>query len=153
MKISQDTALGGLFAVIGGIALLMAVQYPFGSAGRMGPGFFPVIIATLLGLTGIAILVRARLAASEEITSARWLPLLIVPGAVALFGLLVEKLGLPLAVMLLTVGAATASVGFQLSWKATAGAAAFSAVCALVFVKLLGLPIPIAGSWLPALGV
>lgn len=153
MKITQDAALGGLFVAIGGIALLMALQYPFGTADRMGPGYFPVVVSTLLVLTGTGILVRGRLASSEAIVHARWLPLLIVPGAVALFGLLVEKLGLPLAVMLLTIGAATASVGFQLSWKATAGAAAFSAVCALVFVKLLGLPIPLVGSWLPALGV
>jgi hypothetical protein len=150
MKISQDAALGSLFVVVGLAALLIALGYPFGTADRMGPGYFPVIISTLLGLTGIAILMRAGLASSESIRPARWMPLVIVPCAVILFGLLVEQLGLFLAVLMLSVGAATASISFRLSWKATAGAAAFSVVCAVVFVKLLGLPIPIVGTWLQA---
>lgn len=152
MKISQDAALGGLFVVIGVVALLIALGYPFGTASRMGPGYFPVIISTLLTLTGAGILMRARLASSEPIRAARWLPIVIVPVAVLLFGLLVEQLGLPLAVMMLAVGTATASVKFQLSWKAAAGAAAFAAVCAVLFVELLGLPIPIVGSWLQTVG-
>lgn len=152
MKISQDAALGALFFVVGVAALLMALEYPFGTANRMGPGYFPVIISTLLGVTGIAILMRARVGSSESIRPSRWMPLVIVPCAVVLFGLLVEKLGLPLAVLMLAVGAATASVSFRLSWKATAGAAAFSVICAVVFVELLGLPIPIAGTWLQAFG-
>ena len=152
MKITQDAALGALFLAVGATALLLAFEYPFGTPSRMGPGFFPVIVGSLLGLTGIAILVRGRLASSEVIKSGRWKPLLIVPFSVALFGLLVEKLGLPLAVLILSVGAATASISFRLSWKAAAGAAAFSAGCALVFVELLGLPIPIVGTWFSAFG-
>ena len=152
MKISQDTALGGLFLAVGAAALVLALDYPFGTPSRMGPGFFPVIVASLLGLTGIGILARGRLAGSLAIQSGRWKPLIIVPFTVALFGFLVESLGLPLAVMMLVVGTATASVSFKLSWKATAGAAAFSAGCALVFVELLGLPIPIVGTWFPAIG-
>ena len=54
--------------------------------------------------------------------------------------------------LLLVVGAATASVKFRLDWKATAGAAAFSVVCAVAFVDLLGVPMPLAGSWLHAVG-
>ena len=41
---------------------------------------------------------------------------------------------------------------FELSWKAAAGAALYALVCALLFVKLLGLPIPLVGSWLPFSG-
>lgn len=153
VKIRQDAALGSLFVVVGVVALLIALSYPFGTANRMGPGYFPVIISALLTLTGIAILMRAGLGALETIGYVRWMPLLIVPGAICLFGLLIEKLGMPLAVLMLAVGAALASVQFRLSWKATAGAALFSAGCAVVFVELLGLPIPIAGTWLQAFGV
>lgn len=152
MKLSQDVALGLFFVVIGTTAGLIALSYPFGTASRMGPGFFPVIIAALLTLTGIGALVRAHLASSPALEEIRWRPVIIVPAAIVVFGLLIEKLGLPLVVLLLVLGAATASVKFELSWKATLGAAAFSAVCAFVFVELLGLPIPLVGAWLPSFG-
>lgn len=152
MKLTQDAVQGGLFLVIGVTALLMALQYPLGTPGRMGPGFFPITISALLSLTGISILLRSRLGMSETIRLARWLPLLIVSVAIIAFGFLLDKLGLPLAVLLLCIGAATASVRFELSWKAVAGAAVFSVVCGILFVTLLGLPIPLVGSWLQALG-
>lgn len=152
MKVTQDVVQGGLFAAIGIIALVMALDYPLGTPGRMGPGFFPVAISGLLALTGIAILVRAGLGSSEVIRVTRWLPLAVVPVSIVLFGFMLDKLGLPLAVLLLCVGSATASVRFRLEWKAMAGAVAFSVACAILFITLLGLPIPIIGSWLQALG-
>jgi hypothetical protein len=130
----------------------MALEYPLGTPGRMGPGFFPVVISGLLSLTGIAILARARLGTSEIIRVTRWQPLLIVSAAIVAFGFLLDKLGLPLAVLLLCIGAATASVRFELNWKAVAGAAVFSLICGVLFVTLLGMPIPLVGSWLQALG-
>ena len=153
MKITQDLVQGGLFAVIGLVALLMALQFPLGTPNRMGPGFFPLVISALLLLTGIAILLRARLGQSEVIGMTRWWPIAIVTLAIIVFGFLLDKLGLPLAVLLLCVGAGSASIHFQLNWKAVAGAVLFSAACGLLFVKLLGLPIPLVGSWLQALGI
>jgi len=152
MKITQDVVQGGLFLAIGLAALWMGLGYPLGTPGRMGPGFFPVIISALLSMTGIGILARARLGKSEIIRVSRWLPVVIVSGAIVAFGFLLDRLGLPLAVLLLCIGAATASLHFQLSWKAVAGAAVFSFVCGVLFVTLLGLPIPLVGSWLGALG-
>lgn len=152
MKLTQDVVQGGLFLAIGGAALLMGLQYPLGTPGRMGPGFFPIIISALLALTGIGILLRARLGTSEVIHLTRWLPLFIVSAAIIAFGFLLDKLGLPLAVLLLCVGAAMASIRFQLDWKALAGAAVFSLICGILFVTLLGLPIPLVGSWLQAMG-
>lgn len=153
MKITQDTALGGLFLAIGLTALLIALGYPMGTAGRMGPGYFPLIVSALLALTGLAILVRGRIGASEAISVARWLPLVVVTAALVIFGLLIERIGLPLSVFLLCVGTATASVKFRLNWKAGAGAAAFAAFCGILFVNLLGLPIPLVGTWLRAIGL
>ena len=152
MKASQDAALGLFFAVIGIAAGAVAFTYPIGTPSRMGPGFFPVIIAALLTLTGVATLIRARRVGSLPIEAVTWRPVAVVPVMVVLFGLLIERLGLPLSVFVLVVGTAAASVRFEIDWKAAAGAAAFSAVCALLFARVLGLPIPLAGSWLPVPG-
>ncbi len=151
MKITQDALLGSLFVAVGATALIIALDYPIGSAGRMGPGYFPVIVATLLTVVGLGILLRARMGASEPITVARWLPVVVVSAAIVLFGLMIERLGLPAAVFLLCAVAALASVKFELAWKPIAGAAAFAAFCGLLFVRLLGLPLPIVGTWLQPL--
>lgn len=151
MKLGQDVTLGLIFAATGATAGAIAVGYPMGTSGRMGPGYFPVIISALLVLVGIVLLVRSRHDTSEAIRSLPWKPLLIVPGAILLFGLLAEGLGLPLDVLLLTIGCAAASHRFRLTWQAVAGAVAFSAFCTVVFVRLLGLPFPVVGTWLQGL--
>jgi putative tricarboxylic transport membrane protein len=148
MKISQDSVLGLFFALTGCIALWIALQYPFGTAGRMGPGYFPVIIAGLLVATGIFVLIRSVAAATDPLPGFRWKPLLMVPAAIFIFGLAIEPLGLLPAVFLLLVVSAMTSVKFRLDWKAFAGALAFSGLCAALFVELIGLPMPVFGAWL-----
>lgn len=152
MKITQDAVQGGLFAAIGLIALVMALQYPVGTPGRMGPGFFPLAISGLLTITGVAIILRGWIGPSPEIRFGRWVPLVMVSAAILAFGFLLDKLGLPLSVLFLCIAAGAASVRFAFDWRVLAGAVVFSAACGVIFVSLLGLPIPLVGSWLKALG-
>ncbi|MEN3150068.1 tripartite tricarboxylate transporter TctB family protein [Neorhizobium sp. IRAMC:178] len=152
MKLSQDVLLGLFFVVFGVVSVSIAMSYPFGTSGRMGPGYFPVIISSLLVLTGLLVLFRAQLVQPEMLPAIRWKPLLLVPGAVVVFGLAVETLGLPLAILLLTILSATTSIKFHIGWKAVAGSLAFAALCSVIFIELLGLPIPIVGNWLRVLG-
>jgi len=119
----------------------------------MGPGYFPVVISGLLTLTGVAILLRGRLGETALIENGRWKPLAIVLASIVIFGLLVERLGLPVSVFILIVVAALGSAKFSLSWRAAAAAAAFSAICGVLFVRLLGIPIPMFGTWFQALGL
>ncbi|WP_117195604.1 tripartite tricarboxylate transporter TctB family protein [Rhizobium terrae] len=151
-KLGQDIVLGLVFVVAGVTAGAIAMHYPLGTSGRMGPGYFPIIISTLLAGVGIILLLRFRYDTSEPIRSLPWKQLILVPGAIVLFGLLAEQLGLVLDVLLLTIGCAAASHKFQLTWKALAGAVLFSVFCAFVFVELLGLPFPVFGSWLQGIG-
>ncbi len=95
---------------------------------------------------------RARRDDALPIEPITWRPIVIVPLMIVVFGLAIGRLGLPLSVFLLVVSTAAASVRFEIGWKPAAGAALFSAICALLFVKVLGLPIPLAGSWLPFSG-
>ncbi|MDQ0134252.1 hypothetical protein J2T08_002170 [Neorhizobium galegae] len=152
MKLSQDVLLGLFFVVFGVVSVSIAMSYPFGTSGRMGPGYFPVIISSLLVLTGLLVLFRAQLVQPEMLPAIRWKPLLLVPGAVVIFGLAVETLGLPLAILLLTILSAATSIKFHIGWKAVAGSLAFAALCSVIFIELLGLPIPMVGSWLRVLG-
>ncbi len=148
MKIGQDSILGLFFAVTGCVALWIAIRYPLGTAGRMGPGYFPVIISSLLVVTGICVIIRSISASGEGFPAINWKGLTMVPAAVVVFGLAIEPLGFLPAVLLLLVLCAATSVKFRLDWKASAGALAFAGLCTILFVELIGLPMPVLGTWL-----
>jgi hypothetical protein len=44
---------GIMFLVTGAVAIFIAQDYPMGSALRMGPGYFPIVLGGLIGLFGI----------------------------------------------------------------------------------------------------
>ena len=49
--------LGGLFYIVtGGIAIWIARDYPFGSALRMGPGYFPTVLSGIKIQFGLALM-------------------------------------------------------------------------------------------------
>jgi len=148
MKIGQDSILGLFFAITGCIALWIAIQYPFGTAGRMGPGYFPVIISSLLVVTGIGVVIRSISVSGDAFPAINWKALIMVPAAVVVFGLAIEPLGFLPAVLLLLVLSAATSVKFRFDWKASAGALIFAGLCTVLFVKLIGLPMPVLGTWL-----
>ncbi len=148
MKISRDSILGLFFAVTGCVVLGIAVQYPFGTAGRMGPGFFPVIVSGLLVATGIGVLVRSVSGSVEVLSAINWKALIMVPAAIVVFGSAIEPLGFLPAVLLLLVLCAVTSVKFHIEWKSAVGALAFTGLCTVLFIELIGLPIPVLGTWL-----
>ena len=70
----------------------------------------------------------------------------MVTGSTVLFGLLVRGAGLSVAVPVLALATAAASVYFR--WRtALILAAGLTALSALLFVKALGLPIALIGPW------
>ena len=52
IKRHQDRFAGGVLVAIGAAAMLIARTYPIGTLRQMGPGFFPLILATLLIIVG-----------------------------------------------------------------------------------------------------
>ena len=53
--------LKGLFLMLIALAFgLGALNYPIGRVERAGPGFFPLMVSSLLGLLGVFMIVRSR---------------------------------------------------------------------------------------------
>lgn len=101
---------GGLvFLAFGVAAALIARDYPIGSAVRMGPGYFPLVLGCLLALIGLAIMLRGLLSAGPGLEPTFWRPLLLVLGAIGVFAASVETLGIAVAAALLVAIGATAS--------------------------------------------
>ena len=50
---NKDVWAGLMLIAIGAAAIFVARSYPFGTALRMGPGFFPVVLGGLLIVFGL----------------------------------------------------------------------------------------------------
>jgi hypothetical protein len=59
---------------------------------------------------------------------------------------LIVPLGLIVALLILVLVSAAASVKFSFDWRAVAGLFLLIAFCSLVFVKGLGVPMPLVGT-------
>jgi putative tricarboxylic transport membrane protein len=112
----------------------------------MGPGYFPTILSVLLVLIGIVSLIRSFAKPGSPVDRFTLKGLAFVLAATILFGLLLRGGGLIIALPILVVVSALASSRFR--WRQTLLlAAGLTLVCTLVFLKGLGVPIPILGSW------
>jgi Tripartite tricarboxylate transporter TctB family len=136
---NKDFWAGMALVVTGGLVVLIARDYAFGTMVRMGPGFFPTVLGALLVLFGFYVLAKG-LRSAEKI-EVGWSPraLLVLPLSLALFGFLVDRAGLVPALGALIVGSAAAGKDFKLVEIVllTAFLIAFSVI---VFVWALGRP-------------
>lgn len=143
----KDFLAGLIFIGVGLAAVLLGREYSMGTATRMGPAYFPTGLGMLLALIGVVVLGRSLLLRGEPIRGLALKPLFLIVGATVLFGALLRGAGMLVALVVLVVVSAYASRQFR--WEVSlALAVALAAFSALVFVKALGLPIPLVGSWL-----
>ncbi len=118
-----------------------------GTAVKMGPAYFPTILGGLLVLIGIMSVIRSFVVTGTPIGAFAFKGLALVIGSTLLFGAIVRGAGLIVALPLLVIISAYASMRFR--WRTTLIiAACLTIFCALVFVKGLGIPLPIIGPWL-----
>ena len=131
-----------MFITIGGGAMIMARDYPFGSALRMGPGYFPSVLGGIMIVMGIYCLLMG-LKRQEKIKrtwSVR--ALIILPLTTLAFGILMENAGFVPAVIVLSILAATASPEFH--WIEQAVLAVGLVIgCTALFIWGIGLPYPL----------
>lgn len=142
-KGNVDVESGVFFTATGLITMLLSTNYVFGSAARMGPGFFPIILSVMLTALGIAILISGLRTRKPVAPSAfDWRSLLIICTAIILFGLLLMRAGLLITVPLTIIVASFAQ--YEMKWKQTLIiAASLTAFTWLVFIAGLDLRIPL----------
>jgi hypothetical protein len=102
---ARDFWSGVLFAAFGLAFVVFSRQYEMGTAARMGPAFFPMVLGGLLLFLGIGIAIKALTARTNDgdITPFHFRPLLLVLGAVVAFGLLLQPAGLLVAIAALVI--------------------------------------------------
>jgi putative tricarboxylic transport membrane protein len=139
---NKDVWAGLLLIAIGAAAMFMARNYGFGTALRMGPGFFPILLGGLLIMFGIYMLASG-LRQPEKIAGPWSLrALVILPLSLILFGVLMEHGGFVPAMLVLIFGSATASTEFKFV-EVLLFSLGLTALSVAVFVWALGLPYPL----------
>ena len=110
---NRDFLAGLLFLAIGGVAFFTALNYPFGTLERMGPGYFPRILAAVLVVFGVVTLVRGLRSGAAVQGSWAWFPLLMLTLSLVAFGFLMEHVGLIPALVVMFFAAARAGSEFK----------------------------------------
>src|SRR3954464_14835687 len=90
IRAPKDFWTGVMFCGFAAIAILAARGYSLGSAGKMGPGYFPLLLGIVLAAMGAILIGRSVVVDDEPVSPFHLLPLAVIAVAVCLFGLLIE---------------------------------------------------------------
>jgi hypothetical protein len=143
---AKDFWTGFIYLFVGSGALIISRDYDMGTAVKMGPAYFPTLLSVLLMVIGIISVLRSFFKSGSPIGAVAWKGLVLIVASTLLFGVIVRGAGLLLALPLLVIVSASASARF--SWKTSlAEAAGITVFCIVIFLKGLGVPLPILGSW------
>lgn len=139
---NKDFLAGLLLLGVGALAFFVALDYPFGSSLRMGPGYFPRVLAGILMAFGAFVLIRGLMTGERVKGIWGWKPLAWISLSLIAFGFTMDKLGFIPALLALFLIAAMAGRDFK-PLQVAAMTAVMGTFAVLVFVYLLGLPYPL----------
>lgn len=143
---SSDFWAGIIYIAFGVTALVAASDYGMGTALKMGPGYFPTALAWILTAIGVISAIRGLRGQGEAVSSLSLRGIVLIAGPIVLFATLLRGAGLLVALPLLIITSAYASAYFNLL-RTLLLAAGLTAFCSLVFIKGLGIPMPLLGTW------
>jgi hypothetical protein len=144
----RDFWAGVMFIAFGIAAMVIARDYPFGSAARMGPGYFPTVLGGILAAIGAVVSVQSLAIGGEKVGPWAWSALVLVLGAVLLFGVLLQYLGLVLCTFILI--AVSSIPAHDKRWKEVLiSGVVLSALALGLFIYGLGLQFPVWPAFLP----
>jgi hypothetical protein len=143
-KARKELLAGATFVAFGLAFAVASAGYEVGTALRMGPGYFPLVLGGVLVLLGITIIVTGFVAGGDEdLGPVPWRSAVLLVAAVAFFGMTVRGLGLVPALLLAALAGHRTGVV-----AAVVIAGGLTALCVLIFVMALQLPLPLVGPWL-----
>lgn len=141
--LSLRFVVAAILASIGVAGFTVGLDYDFGSARRMGPGYFPLVLSGILVLLavseGVAALLKPNSQKSEPLD---WRALLAILAAVAAFAVTISFFGL-IPAFFVVIGLSTLSeTGY--GWKPAIILSAVTCLGAwLLFSQLLGMTLPL----------
>jgi len=158
IKSQQDWWAGWMFVAFGLFFIVVALGspefldrifgarlipgYQMGSAVRMGPAYFPVVLGGLLAVLGLVVLLGSIVTEGPKVAKFHFRPLLFIALSSLAFAYLLKPLGLALASVVLVF--ISAYGGHEFKFKEVAIMSVVLVIFSvLVFVKGLSLPFPV----------
>jgi putative tricarboxylic transport membrane protein len=144
----RDRAVAAVLLVFGLLALEEARKLRFGTIGRPGPGFFPVVLAAAFSLVCLALLVtamRARNGAASDLGRLHWTKIVAAMAALIVYAFVLEPAGFVVATFALLLFFFKA-LERQRWVTAVAGSLVTALITYLVFKVWLHVRLP-PGSW------
>ena len=142
----KDFWSGLVFIAIAVAFMALAARYRLGTAEKMGPGFFPIMIGILQAGLGAILLGRSFVLDGPPLERMRLSPLAITVVAVVLFGIALSWLGLAAAIAALVIVGSYADRSSRLV-ESIALAVALVFFSVAMFVWVLGLPLQVWPDW------
>ncbi len=147
IKNPKDFFSGALFLAIVALFATGLRELPVGTAFRMGPGYFPMVLLIILTGLGLAIMINGLRGEGEPIGEIPWRGLALITFPIIFFGATLKGLGLIVSLAITVFGTTLASRewGVVYAVVTTVVLVVFSW---LVFIKGLGLPLSMRGPWI-----
>lgn len=145
---TKDLVSGGIFVAAGAYFALEALTYDVGTAFRMGPGFMPLLLGSVLVALGLAVAASGinKPDADKPLTPP-WRAVVLIIGGIVFFGATIRGLGFVPVALVLSFTAAMAS-RLNSPVFAVLVAVTLTVLCTLIFVIGLGMSVPWFGPWL-----
>ena len=141
IKSKKDLNAGLMFIAIGLLFAIGALNYPMGSALRMGPAYFPSVLGWMLVILGAIVFLDSFFINEAPPKPTQWRGLLWILGSVVAFGLVVDPLKGGLILACLVIMIMSAYGGAEFKWKEAISSGLFmTALCVGTFYYGLGLP-------------
>ena len=150
IKSQRDFWSGVMFIIIGAGFAIGATNYSMGAAARPGPGYFPLILSSIMVLLGAIVLFKSltvEIEGGDPIGAVAWRPLIVIVAAITVFGLLLPRLGMIITIPILIL--MTSLAGDEFKWKGVVAAAVVLTLMAwVIFIVGLKLTIPMWPSFM-----
>ena len=141
VKSPQDFGSAILIILIGAAGVYFGSELTMGTAGRMGPGYFPRLLSWIIIAIGLFIGFKSLVIDGPPIQPPKLRPMLFVLTSILIFGYSMRVIGLALTAIILVFIAAHARR--DVNYLETAiFAVGLSLGTILVFVYALGQPLP-----------
>ena len=143
IKSPKDFWAGLMFIGFGAFAMAWAyANYQMGTAVRMGPAYFPILLGGLLALLGALVFIGSFAVEGPPLPHMNMRPLVLISVACVVYGYVMKPLGLVIATACLVY--ISAFGGHEFKWKeVTILYVILIIFSVLVFVKGLTLPFPL----------